>query len=137
MSRPPVPPPHKPSDLPSKQPPSPANMVSRTPRAPGSKPAGSDEEHLQLPHERDQNTQMTDGKPSRVMVQAAKDIENGLVDTDMRATPGLDAGQRAQDVPGPGGRPGKQGDPSGPSDAPVLKRNRSAEPSGQGRKARR
>jgi len=40
-----------------------------------------------------------------VMVQAQRDIEAGLVDTDMRATPGLDAERRAQLVPGPGGQP--------------------------------
>lgn len=128
MSKPPVPPPHKPSDLPSKQPPSPANMVSRTPRAPGSKPAEADEEHLQLPHERDQNTQMTDGKPRRVMVQAAKDIENGQVDTDMRATPGLDAEKRAQDVPGASGRSTRKDSPSGPTDVPVSKKGRDPQP---------
>jgi hypothetical protein len=37
------------------------------------------------------------------MVQAQRDIENGLVDTDMHATPGLDAKRRARLVPGPGG----------------------------------
>lgn len=38
------------------------------------------------------------------MVQAQRDIEAGLVDTDMRSTPGLDAERRAQLVPGPGGQ---------------------------------
>jgi hypothetical protein len=132
MAKPPVPPPHKPSDLPSKQPPSPANMVSRTPRAPGSRPAEPDEEHLQLPHERDQSAHMTDDKPRRVMKQAAQDIENGLVDTDMRATPGLDAQQRAQDVPGPGGGlgdgAGNKEEASGPSDAPIAKPGHRAQP---------
>lgn len=47
---------------------------------------------------------MTDGVPSPVIQQAYKDLQNGLVDTDMRATPGLDAEQRARDVPGPGGQ---------------------------------
>lgn len=134
MSKRPLPPASKTTDLPNKRPPSPANMVSRTPRAPGAKPAQEDEEHLQLPHERDQNSQMTDPKPRRVMVQAAKDIENGLVDTDMRATPGLDAEQRARDVPGSNGPPTTKDDKSGPSDAPASWNHRSADPVGQGRK---
>ena len=37
------------------------------------------------------------------MAQAKRDIDAGLVDTDMRATPGLDAALRARLVPGPGG----------------------------------
>ena len=39
------------------------------------------------------------------MVQAKRDIDAGLVDTDMHATPGLDADLRARLVPGPGGKP--------------------------------
>ena len=39
------------------------------------------------------------------MVQARRDIDAGMVDTDMRATPGLDAQRRAKLVPGPGGKP--------------------------------
>jgi hypothetical protein len=39
------------------------------------------------------------------MLQAQRDIAAGLVDTDMRATPGLDAKRRARLVPGPGGKP--------------------------------
>ena len=38
------------------------------------------------------------------MAQAKRDIDAGLVDTDMRATPGLDAALRARLVPGPGGK---------------------------------
>jgi hypothetical protein len=38
------------------------------------------------------------------MVQAKRDIDAGMVDTDMRATPGLDADVRARMVPGPGGK---------------------------------
>jgi hypothetical protein len=40
-----------------------------------------------------------------VMVQAHRDIEAGLVDTDMRATPGMDAQRRDALVPGAGGKP--------------------------------
>lgn len=39
------------------------------------------------------------------MVQAKRDIDAGLVDTDMRVTPGLDAKLRTKLVPGPGGKP--------------------------------
>ena len=43
------------------------------------------------------------------MVQAKRDIDAGMVDTDMRATPGLDAELRARLVPGPGGKPPSTG----------------------------
>lgn len=51
---------------------------------------------LELPHERDQNLQGTRAQPSPVIEQAAKDLEEGQVDTDMRTTPGLDAERREQ-----------------------------------------
>lgn len=43
------------------------------------------------------------------MAQAKRDIDAGMVDTDMRATPGLDAKLRARLVPGPGGKPPSSG----------------------------
>lgn len=43
--------------------------------------------------------------PDPAMQQARRDIEAGQVDTDMHATPGLDAALRASLVPGPGGQP--------------------------------
>ncbi|MES2718062.1 MAG: hypothetical protein V4795_20000 [Pseudomonadota bacterium] len=64
---------------------------------------------LALPHERDQATQDTADAPDPVIVQAKRDIDAGMVDTDMRATPGLDAKRRAQLVPGPGGKPPPSG----------------------------
>lgn len=60
---------------------------------------------LALPHERDQSNDATAVAPDPVIAQAKRDIDAGLVDTDMRATPGLDAKRRAQLVPGPGGKP--------------------------------
>jgi hypothetical protein len=39
------------------------------------------------------------------MAQAKRDFDAGMVDTDMRATPGLDVKRRARLVPGPGGKP--------------------------------
>lgn len=64
---------------------------------------------LPLPHERDQSTDATAKAPDPQMVQAQRDIDAGLVDTDMRATPGLDAKRRARLVPGPGGKPPPSG----------------------------
>lgn len=61
---------------------------------------------LALPHERDESaTGATAVKPDPMMLQAQRDIEAGLVDTDMRATPGVDAAARARLVPGAGGKP--------------------------------
>jgi hypothetical protein len=45
------------------------------------------------------------GAPDPVIEQAKRDIDAGMVDTDMRATPGLDAELRARLVPGPSGKP--------------------------------
>lgn len=73
--------------------------LPRLTKAPGS-PAG-----LALPHERDESSDSAAVTPDPVMVQAKRDIDAGLVDTDMRATPGLDAERRARLVPGPGGKP--------------------------------
>ena len=67
---------------------------------------------LKLPHERDQDTGMTNHVPDLAMLQAYKDLERGLVDTDMRATPGLDAARRAADVPGAGGQLPRQDEKS-------------------------
>ena len=64
------------------------------------RPAGG----LRLPHERDESTDAVAAAPDPVMAQAKRDIDAGLVDTDMRATPGLDAALRARLVPGPGGK---------------------------------
>lgn len=60
---------------------------------------------MALPHERDQSKNTTAKAPDPVVVQAKRDIDAGLVDTDMRATPGLSAKRRARLVPGPGGKP--------------------------------
>jgi len=59
---------------------------------------------LKLPHERDESTKVTADAPDPMMVQAKRDIDAGLVDTDMRATPGQDAKVRERMVPGPGGK---------------------------------
>lgn len=64
---------------------------------------------LPLPHERDETVNDTAEAPDPKMVQAQRDLDAGLVDTDMRATPGLDAKRRARLVPGPGGQPSSGG----------------------------
>ncbi|MDC6169409.1 hypothetical protein [Paucibacter sp. XJ19-41] len=60
---------------------------------------------LALPHERDESPDSVAVEPDPLMVQAQRDLDAGQVDTDMRATPGLDAERRARLVPGPGGKP--------------------------------
>ena len=47
-----------------------------------------------MPHERDASINPADTDPREVMVRAKRDIDAGLVDTDLRAKPGLDAEQR-------------------------------------------
>jgi hypothetical protein len=64
---------------------------------------------LELPHERDESTDSAAVAPDPVMTQAKRDLDAGLVDTDMRATPGLDARRRSRLVPGPGGKPPTSG----------------------------
>lgn len=79
-------------------------QVGQAPLAPGSSPAPQGR-GLPLPHERDESTGVTDEEPNERIQQAARDIQRGLVDTDMHATPGLDAKKRRELVPGPGGAP--------------------------------
>lgn len=73
--------------------------VTTTPGAGGAPPLPNDARELELPHERDQATGDLDAPPHEVMRQAKKDLDAGLVDTDMRATPGLDAERRERLVP--------------------------------------
>jgi hypothetical protein len=60
---------------------------------------------LPLPHERDQATGSAGGERRDPIAQAKRDLDAGLVETDMRATAGLDAERRQRLVPGPGGVP--------------------------------
>ena len=64
-------------------------------------PAPSQGTGAPLPHETDQALGQVAAKPDPVIVQAKRDIDAGMVDTDMRATPGLDAERRAHLVPKP------------------------------------
>jgi len=76
--------------------------MPRTPKPvskePAYAPAG---QPLPMPHERDQATGQVGHADDPVMRQAKRDIDAGQVDTDMRATPGLDAERRARLVPTP------------------------------------
>lgn len=80
--------------LPSKK----SRNPNKAPVAPGESRAPDEAGGLELPmpHERDQSTGQTNPEPQDVMVQAKADIDAGLVDTDLRATPGLDAARRAE-----------------------------------------
>jgi len=49
---------------------------------------------LELPHERDEGLKSTASEPDPVIEQAGRDLASGQVDTDLRATPGLDAQRR-------------------------------------------
>ena len=53
-----------------------------------------------LPHERDQQNAGTNPKPDPQVRRAARDLQQGQVDTDLRATPGLDAERRGDMVKG-------------------------------------
>ncbi|WP_374562748.1 hypothetical protein [Ideonella sp.] len=67
--------------------------VGKPPIAPGSS-MKSDGRDLALPHERDESAGSANPEPQPVMQQAYADIQAGQVDTDLRATPGLDARRR-------------------------------------------
>jgi hypothetical protein len=60
---------------------------------------------LKLPHERDESMGTAAQMPDPKMIQAKRDIDAGLVYTDMHALPGLDAEHCENLVPGAGGKP--------------------------------
>jgi hypothetical protein len=66
----------------------PASPAKTKPRR---KPVAPD---LLMPHERDEARDQTKAEPHPVIEQAKRDLDAGLVDTDLRETPGLDAGRR-------------------------------------------
>ncbi len=81
----------------------PAEM--RQPEGPRHAKAPRSAPGLPLPHERDESPDPGAAVPDPVIAQAKRDLDAGMVDTDMRATPGLDARLRARMVPGTGGKP--------------------------------
>lgn len=67
-------------------------------------PKGNDK-GKRLPHERDESPEGHTAQPRKVMEQAASDIEQGLVDTDLRGTRGVvkpapDTGAEAKPIAG-------------------------------------
>lgn len=70
------------------------SIVGKTPAAPGGA-LTPDTVFPELPHERDEAAGDTAEHPDPIIRQAKKDLDAGLVDTDLRATPGLDAQRRA------------------------------------------
>jgi hypothetical protein len=88
----------EPKDRDGAAPPHGPTRVGTAPLAPGSSPreggAG-----LPLPHERDEAAGHVTAKPDPQIAQAKRDLDAGQVDTDMRATPGLDAERRDDLVP--------------------------------------
>ncbi|KQV52989.1 hypothetical protein ASC95_09425 [Pelomonas sp. Root1217] len=74
-----------------------ASLPSDRPRTQGdaSRPQGPS-----LPHDRDQQAAATNPAPDPHIDRAARDLKQGQVDTDLRATPGLDAERRGGMVKG-------------------------------------
>lgn len=71
--------------------------VGKPPHAPGQAASPEAGVGLPLPHERDESIGMTAATPDPAIEQARRDLAAGQVDTDLRATPGLDA-QRRKDL---------------------------------------
>ena len=70
-----------------RQPPGGSDAALNSTTAPTGRP-------LPMPHERDQALGSTAAEPDPVIQQAARDIEAGLVDTDLHGTPGMDDEKR-------------------------------------------
>ena len=62
-----------------------------------------------LPHERDESPDGHDKEPRGIMQQAASDLEQGLVDTDLHGMRGI---EQAVAPEGPGGQAKPQADPA-------------------------
>ena len=65
-----------------------------------------------MPHERDESPDGQDREPRGVMKQAASDIAQGMVDSDLLATPGVEkAGGSGEAKPQPGAADGMRDQP--------------------------
>ncbi len=82
-------------------PPTGAHRFSKGPVSPGVVHADKDGAGLTMPHERDESEGDTAIEPNPVIAQAKRDLDAGMVDTDMRITPGLDASAREKMVAKP------------------------------------
>lgn len=84
-------------------------MPQRTPtptsRTPGAEPVKVRAKAARAPDAKPSSAGTTAPAPDAVLQQAQRDLDAGMVDSDMRATPGLDAQRRAKLVPGAGGKP--------------------------------
>ena len=69
---------------------------------PGSAVAGSS---LALPHERDESPDAAPVAPDENIKQAKRDLDRGLVDTELRTAAGLDAERREKLLRGAGAAP--------------------------------
>lgn len=98
------PPPAPPEQRPIERPPTGPTTIGAAPAPADPAPTDSAADGLPLPHERDQGRAAVNPQPQPVIEQAKRDLDAGLVDTDMRATPGLDALARQRLVPGAGGQ---------------------------------
>jgi hypothetical protein len=67
--------------------------VNRPPTGQGS-PGGSETPDVALPHERDESADPTSPAKDPIIERAYADLQEGQVDTDLRAIPGLDARRR-------------------------------------------
>lgn len=76
-------------------------VAATPPAGRGPAPSPQPKPKLKLPHERDESFGAAGGEPRKVIEQARRDLEAGQVDTDMRATPGLDAQRRRRLVKSP------------------------------------
>ena len=85
----------------------PQRIPTPTKRTPGAEPVKG--RVADRPSPKVPATGTTAPAPDPKMQQAKRDLDAGLVDTDMRATPGLDAQRRAKLVPGAGGKPPPRG----------------------------
>ncbi len=75
----------------------------------GSDDQASKNDAMRLPHERDQSPSKQDMEPREVMIQAASDLEQGLVDTDLHGIRGVEKvapvpPRSAQPIPKKGGK---------------------------------
>ena len=75
------------------------HVVKAAPGKPGPLADDATGADLPIPHELDQASGQVDPEPADSMVQAHRDLKAGQVDTDMRATAGLDAERRAAITP--------------------------------------
>ena len=74
--------------------------MTRTKLVPAKQRATDRGRSPRLPHERDESTEKSYSGPRKEMERAKRDLDAGLVDTDLRGTPGLDADQRRHLIKG-------------------------------------